>query len=51
MFLTATQLVNILHNAILRKNVPIMNAKIYQDGSISNETFELLKEVNKSIHK
>ena len=51
MFLTASQLVNILHDAILRKNVPIMNAEVYQDGSISNETFELLKELNKSMHK
>jgi len=50
-FLTAPQLINILHDAILRKNVPIMNAEVYQDGSISDETFELLKSVNKSIHK
>jgi len=50
-FFTAPQLIGILHDAILRKNVPIMNAEVYQDGTISNETFALLKAVNEAIPK
>lgn len=50
-FLTAPQLIHILHDAILRKNVPIMNAEVYQDGSISDETFALLKALSDAIHK
>jgi len=49
--LTASRLTSILRKAILRKNVPIMNTEVYQDGSISDETFKLLKTANKSIHQ
>ena len=47
---TSPQLIQIVKYAMLRKNVPIMNVEVYQDGSISDETFELLKQLNKSIH-
>jgi hypothetical protein len=45
------ELVNIIKEGMLRKNVAIMNISIYQDGTISPQTFELLKELNKTIHK
>lgn len=50
-FLTADRLIKIVQEAIIKKNVPIMNAEVYQDGSISNETLELLKTLNLAIHK
>lgn len=49
--LSADELINIIREGIKRKNVAIMNVSIYQDGTISPQTFELLKELNKAIHK
>ena len=44
-------LIKIIQEGILRKNVAIMNVQVYQDGSISPETFDLLKQLNKAVHK
>jgi hypothetical protein len=49
--LKADELINIIKEGMLRKNVAIMNVSIYQDGTISPQTFELLKELNKTINK
>ena len=48
---SADELINIIKEGIKRKNVAIMNVSIYQDGTISPQTFELLQELNKAVHK
>ena len=48
--LKAPELIKIIREAILRKNVAIMNVQVYQDGSISPETFDLLKQLNQSVN-
>ncbi len=49
--LKAPDLIKIIREAILRKNVAIMNVQVYQNGTISPETFELLKQLNQSVNK
>lgn len=48
--LKPNELINIIREAIKRKNVAIMNVRIYQDGSISPTTFDLLQQLNKAVH-
>lgn len=48
--LKAPELINIIKEGIMRKNVAIMNIRVYQDGTVSPETFNLLKELNKAVH-
>jgi hypothetical protein len=48
--LKAPELINIIKEGIMRKNVAIMNIQVYQDGTVSPETFNLLKELNKAVH-
>ena len=43
-------LTSIIQEAMRRKNTAIMNVQVYQDGSISPETFALLKQLNKAVH-
>jgi hypothetical protein len=49
--LSAEKLIDIVQTAIERKNIPVMNVSVYQDGSISPKTFQLLKELNHAVHK
>jgi hypothetical protein len=49
--LTSDELIKIVQTAIERKNIPVMNVSVYQDGSISPETFELLKELNRAVQR
>ncbi len=44
-------LIKIIQEAVLRKNVAIMNVRVYQGGSISPETLDLLKQLKKSVHQ
>jgi hypothetical protein len=48
--LTVDDLINIIREARRRKNVAIMNVSIYQDGSISPQTFDLVKQLNQAVH-
>ncbi|MDR1454827.1 MAG: alpha-L-fucosidase [Tannerella sp.] len=47
---TSEQLTEIVRTAMARRNVPVMNVSVYRDGSISPETFRLLKELNHAVH-
>lgn len=47
--LTADDLINIVKEAMARKNAAIMNVSVYQDGSISPETSALLKQLKKAV--
>lgn len=47
--LTSERLIGIIREAMSRKNTAIMNVSIYQDGSISPETFALLKQLKKAV--
>ncbi|MBX2922600.1 MAG: hypothetical protein KF746_10450 [Chitinophagaceae bacterium] len=47
--LSSDSLANIVKEARLRKNLPVMNVQIYQDGTISPETLTLLKHVKESL--
>lgn len=43
-------LISIIQEAMRRKNTAIMNVQVYQDGSISPETFALLKQLDQAVH-
>lgn len=47
--LTSDRLIGIIREAMSRKNTAIMNVSIYQDGSISPETFALLQQLKKAV--
>lgn len=49
--LTADQLIKIVEESNKRKNLPMINVRIYQDGTISPKTYNLLKEVKERIDK
>lgn len=49
--LSVDSLAHIVQMAIDRKNLPIMNVQIYQDGIISPKTQSLLKQLNKKIRE
>lgn len=47
--LSSDSLVKIVKEAVRRKNLPVMNVRIYQDGSISPHTYTLLKQLKEAI--
>ena len=47
--LTIDQLVNVVKESDKRKNLPMINVRIYQDGTISPKSEALLKELKKVI--
>lgn len=47
--LAADTLITIVHEAMKRKNLPVMNVQVYQDGSISPETYTLLKQLKEAV--
>ncbi len=49
--LSAEQLVSIIQASNERGNLPMMNLQIYQDGTISPKTRELLKTVKEQLEK
>lgn len=46
---TAGELVRIISESNRRKNLPMMNIRVYQDGSISAQTYKLLKDVKHAL--
>lgn len=48
--LSIDDLTKMVEEADKRKNVPMMNVRIYQDGTISPVSYELLKELNLRIN-
>jgi hypothetical protein len=47
--ISADDLIKVVREAMLRKNIPVMNVSVYQDGTISPETFLLLQQLNRAI--
>lgn len=47
--LSSDSLINIVKEAMRRKNVPVMNVSIYQDGTISPLTHTLLKQLKEAV--
>lgn len=47
--LTSDTLIKIVKEARLRKNVPVMNVQVYQDGSISPLTHNLLMQLKEAL--
>lgn len=48
--LTIEQITEIVKESNKRKNLPMFNVRIYQDGNISPMTYKLLKELNSKIN-
>jgi hypothetical protein len=46
---SAETLITGIKDCIQRKNVPSFDVEIYQDGTISPQTFQLFKTVKKAI--
>lgn len=47
--ISADTLIAIVREAMKRKNLPVMNVRVYQDGSISPETYTLLKQLKEAV--
>ncbi|HRP32499.1 MAG TPA: hypothetical protein PKV73_11430 [Agriterribacter sp.] len=47
--LSADNLITIVREAMKRKNLPVMNVSVYQDGSISPDTYALLKQLKEAV--
>jgi hypothetical protein len=47
--LSADQILPLLHDALIRKEVPLLDVEVYQDGTASPQTIELLKTVRNAI--
>ncbi|MEG1749198.1 MAG: hypothetical protein RR249_05855 [Tannerellaceae bacterium] len=47
---TPEELIQIIKESNKRKNLPMMNVRIYQDGTISPKTYDLLKKVKQSVY-
>jgi hypothetical protein len=47
--LSAAAIVPILKNALSRKEVPVLDVELYQDGTISPETFRLFQAIQHAI--
>ncbi len=48
--LSTDELTTIIRESNKRRNLPMMNVRIYQDGTISPQTYQLLKEVKEQIY-
>ena len=48
--LSSEALIRIVQQSIARKNVPIMNLSVYQDGTASPQSLELLTQLKEAIH-
>ena len=48
--LKTDELITIMKEAIKKKNAAILNTEVYQDGTISPATFDMLKQLNKAVH-
>lgn len=49
--LSLKELVKIVQESNRRKNLPMINVRIYQDGTISPQSYTLLKSLNNIISK
>lgn len=49
--LSIDELTQVVRESNKRKNLPMINVRIYQDGTISPKSYALLKELNKRIGK
>lgn len=47
---TTEEMVQIISESNKRKNLPMMNVRIYQDGTISPKTYELMKKVKQELY-
>jgi len=48
---TAEELTQIIRESNKRKNLPMINVRVYQDGTISPQAYALLEKVNNEINK
>lgn len=46
---TADNLVSRLEDALIRREIPLLDVEVYQDGTISPETLELLRSARKAV--
>jgi len=46
---TADELVSRLEDALIRREIPLLDVEVYQDGTISPETLELLRSARKAV--
>lgn len=49
-YFTSEKLIEIIQTAIARKNTPVINVSVYQDGRIGEKSFNLLKKLNYAVH-
>jgi hypothetical protein len=47
--LSADAIVHVLKDALSRKEVPLLDVEVYQDGTISPETFQLFQAIRRAI--
>lgn len=47
--LTEEELVSIINQSIERKNLPMINLRIYQNGDISPDSYQLMRKLNQAI--